>query len=299
VQRSAVAVLLVCAGCKFSVDAIKGVGNVDESDLAVAGDMAIGGGATDDLAVADDLATPPGPPDLLADPCAGAPALGNGNVAAQCVIGNPPTIDGNLAEWPQASFLPMTKTSSAQANGTWDVAAVPNDTNSSARYFVRWDLSYLYVAISIADDVQNTPNPVGSQLSENDAIEIFVDGQHTRSTSYDGNDWQLCYSADGNKVAAQLTLQTWPSGPKATKEAWGGTAPAWTLEAAIPWTLMGGGTVTPGRLVGFDLKLDDNDSGTTRERDLILYYNPGSGNGGCAAPNCRADAFGTVQLQGR
>ena len=295
-QRLAVTLLLVCAGCKFSIEALTGVGSAAPGDLAVAGEHDGGVAAPDDLAVAVADLVPPGPPDLVVDPCAGAPALGAGNVAAQCVIGDPPTIDGDLSEWPLASFLPMTKTTSAQANGTWDVTGIPNDTNSAARYFVRWDLQYLYVALSITDDIRNTPNPVGSQLSENDAVEIFVDGQHTRSSSYDGTDWQLVYSADAQKVAAQLTVTPWPSG---THEAWGGISPAFTVEAAIPWSLLGNNAAAPGRLVGFDLKLDDNDSGTTRERDLILYYNPGTGNGGCTAPNCRADAFGTVQLQGR
>ena len=291
--------LLVCAGCKFSVDALKGIGDVAGSDLAVADDLAMGGGGggggTDDLAMLVDMAMPATPPDLVPDPCAGAPALGNGNLAAQCVIGTPPTIDGNLADWPSASFLPMSKTTSAQANGTWDVTGIPNDTNSSARYMVRWDLSYLYVAVSVTDDVQNTPNPAGSQISENDALEIFVDGGHEQSSTYDGNDWQLVYSADQSKTAAQLTLKQWPSG---TQEAWSRTSPSWILEAAIPWSLLGG-TATPGRLVGFDLKLDDNDSGSTRERDLILYYGQANGNGGCTAPNCRTDVYGTVQLQGR
>lgn len=292
--------LLVCAGCKFSVDALQGIGDVAGSDLAVADDLAMGGagggGGSDDLALLVDMAMPPAPPDLVPDPCAGAPALGAGNVAAQCVIGTPPTIDGNLTDWPTASFLPMTKTTSAQANGTWDVAGIANDTNSSARYMVRWDLQYLYVAVSISDDVQNTPNPPGSQLSENDAVEIFIDAGHEQSNTYDANDWQFVYSADQNKVYAQLTLkQGWPSG---MHEAWSKTSPAWSLEAAIPWSFLGG-TPALGRLVGFDLKLDDNDSGTTRQRDLILFYNPGNGNGGCTAPNCRADAFGTVQLQGR
>ena len=299
-QRCTVALLLVCAGCKFSVHALTGVGDV--GDLAVADDLATGGGggggggsASDDLATIVDMAMAAGPPDLLPDPCAGAPALGSGNVAAQCVIGTPPTIDGNLADWPTASFLPMTKASSAQATGTWDVTGIPNDTNSSARWFARWDLSYLYVAVSITDDVQNTPNTMPSQLSENDAIEIFVDGGHEQSNTYDGNDWQLVYSADQQKVAAQLTVKGWPGG---THEAWSKTSPAWTLEAAIPWSILGG-TASLGRLVGFDLKLDDNDSGTMRERDLILYYGNANGNGGCTAPNCRTDVYGTVQLQGR
>ena len=291
-----VVMLLVCAGCSFRIAALTNLGS--DEDMAVATDFALGMGGFGDLAVGD-MATMPGAIDMTADPCAGAPALGSGNLAAQCVIGNPPTIDGDLSEWPLASFISLTKTTAAQANGTWDVAGIPNDTNSSARYFVRWALSYLYVAVSITDDVQNTPNPPGSQISDNDAIEIFVDGGHEQANSYDNNDWQLVYSADGNMTAARGTnvgIVTWPS---AAHQAWSRTSPSWTMEAAIPWSILGGGTISPGKLVGIDLKLDDNDSGTMRERDLVLYYGNASGNGGCNAPNCRTDVYGTVQLQGR
>jgi hypothetical protein len=287
--------LLVCAGCRFSINGVEGNGTVGSDDLGVA-DLAMGGGDPDLATV--DLSTTTSP-DLTPDPCAGAPALGANNVAAQCVIGNPPTVDGDLADWPPLTqFLPLTHDSAAQANGSWDTG-VANDTNSSARYFVRWDLTYLYVAIAIADDVRQTPNTGTTSLSNNDAIEIFVDGLHNRSTTYAaGDDWQFVYSADTQKVAAQGNVVPWPAG---THEARGGASPAWTLEAAIPWTLLGSPPASPGRVVGFDLKLDDNDgdNGTTRDRDLILFYNPGNGDGSCSAPNCRTDAFGAVQLQGR
>src|SRR3954464_9908166 len=122
--------LVFCAGCRFSVGALTNLGGGGDSDLG-AEDMAT---ADPDMATtsAADIAMPTG--DMLADPCAGAPALGNGNVAAQCVIGTPPTIDGNLSDWPQAAFLSLTKTTAAQANGTWDLTNIPNDANSSARY---------------------------------------------------------------------------------------------------------------------------------------------------------------------
>ena len=108
-------------------------------------------------------------------------------------------------------------------------------------------------------------------LSDNDAFEIFLDGKHDRTTSYGSDDWQLVYSADQQKAAARGTVVTWPAG---TQENWGGIAPGYTLEVAIPWSVLGGAAAAPGRVVGFDLKLDDNDSAksTTRDRDLIMYY---------------------------
>jgi hypothetical protein len=280
--------LLVCAGCRFTVDAIEGLGAPD--DLPAADPVDLAASEEPDLG-ATDLATAPG--DLVPDPCGSAPALGAGNVAAQCVIGKPPVIDGDLADWPLAGFLAITKSSAAQNSGTWDTA-VPNDANSSARYFVEWDLSYLYVAVSVTDDVRNTPN-VPPQLTDNDAVEVFVDGKHDRVATYDNDDWQLVYSADAQKAAGQINVVSWPAG---THEAWGGTSPSWTLEAAIPWSILGGAPTAPGRVVGFDIKLDDNDAGSTRDRDLVLFYDAPSG-GQCQAPYCRSDAFGAIQLQGR
>ena len=147
---------------------------------------------------------------------------------------------------------------------------IPNDTNSSARYFVRWDLTNLYVAIAITDDTRNSPNVTDSQISNNDAVEIFVDGA-TRAL----------VELRRQRLAARVRHQHEEGGgagqpvvtfPTGMQEAWGGTSPSWTLEAAIPWSILGASAAAPGRLVGFDLKLDDNDTGTVRDRDLILYY---------------------------
>jgi len=119
-----VAAALVFAGCNFNIRALT---LVDDSDLAVAGGAAdLAMPSTADLGPAD--LSVQSPPDLRPDPCAGAPALGVNNVAAQCVIGTPPTIDGDLSDWPMAQFLPVTKAVAAQANGTWDTG-VANDVN--------------------------------------------------------------------------------------------------------------------------------------------------------------------------
>ena len=144
--------------------------------------------------------------------------------------------------------------------------------------------------------IERRENRPGAVLNKGDPARVVFIIQHDRAASYGSNDWQLLYSADTQKVASQGSVVTWPAG---THEAWGGTSPAWTLEAAIPWSALGSNAAAPGRVVGFDLKLDDNDSGTTRDRDLVLFYNATNSSGGCSMPNCRTDAFGAVQLQGR
>jgi hypothetical protein len=289
--------LVFCGGCQFSVRALDNNG-LGQTDMGVGGDLATDpgdlAGVVFDLAGADLTSGPD-----LADPCGNAPALGTGNIAAQCVIGSPPTIDGNLADWPTSSMLPMTHATSAQPNGTWDPSEIVNDGDSAARFFVKWDFNYLYIAVAITDDIRETPN--STLLTDNDAFELFLDGAHNRTQAYDATDWQLVFSADNKKAAYQTGVaKTFPSG---VMYALGGSSPGWNLEVAIPWALVGasgtGGTV--GRVLGLDLKLNDNDSGNnTRDRGLTMYYTAtGAGSPACSAPYCRTDAFGAVQLQGR
>ncbi|MDB4968360.1 MAG: Ig domain protein group 2 domain protein [Myxococcales bacterium] len=281
--------MLVCGGCQFSVNALAPNG-LGQSDLGVGGDLAT---VDTDLA-ANDLA--PGPD--IADPCGTPPALGAGNIAAQCVIGSPPTIDGDLSDWTAASLAGFTHVSAAQSTGAWDPVEATNDGDSSARFFVKWDLNYLYIAAAISDDIRETPNNTGPGLTDNDALEIFLDGAHNRTQAYDSTDWQLIISADNKKAAFQNAVaKTFPSG---IMFALGGASPSWNVEVAIPWASVGGsGTI--GRVLGFDIKLDDNDSGnTTRDRGLVMYYTAvGAGSPPCSALYCRTDSFGAVQLQGR
>jgi hypothetical protein len=286
--------LIVCGGCRFSVHALDNNG-LGQTDMGVGDDLATDprdlAGVVADLAGAD---LSPGPD--MADPCGVAPPLGAGNVAAHCVIGNPPTIDGDLADWPVGSFLSMSHATAAQKTGMWSGNETNNDPDASARFFVRWDADFLYVAAAIIDDVRETPNAL---LTENDAFELFLDGAHNRSQAYDASDWQLVLSADNRTAAYQTGVaQTFPA---TVVVALGGTSPSWNVEMKIPWSAVGTAPATIGRVLGFDVKLDDNDQGNAmRDRGLIMYYTAtGPGAPMCNAPYCRTDAFGAVQLQGR
>lgn len=298
--RVTVALFLLTVGCRFSVSSLTGTATGGDDLAAAPGDLATVDSA--DLATATataDLAGPPPPPaDMTIDPCANPPALGNGNLAAQCVIGSPPVIDGNLADWPPSLFHPMTHaTTGVVATGSWSGSAATDDPDLSARWAVRWDLDNLYVAVSVVDDVRETPN--ATALTQNDCVELFVDGLHNRTTTYGADDWQLVYSADQKSGSYKDGLAAALPNGTVMQKAWSGQSPNWTLEAALPWSMLGGTAPALGRVVGFDLKLDDNDSGlTTRDRDLVMFYTAASG-GSCTAPYCRTDAFGAVQLLGR
>lgn len=299
-QRYVVILALVSAGCRLrlGLQAPPPAPIADFGDVA-ADDLGTGaGGPGDDLATAmpPDLATPP---DLLPDPCGAPTALGSGNVPAQCVIGNPPAIDGNLADWPPLSqFASLTKSNAAVGDGAWNDDPSQDDPDLSGKYFVRWDLSYVYVAVAVTDDILSTPNSF-PQLTDNDAVELFFNGKHDQDGSYDkADDWQLVYSSDTKMASGQPTAQAWPSSPAnkaALVKAVAGQGGSRTVEFAVPWSILGNITPTASALVGFDLKLDDNDGdGATRDRDLILFETVAG-----TAPITSTATFGTVQLMGR
>jgi hypothetical protein len=283
VQRCVVAVLVFCGACRFTVEGLN-----NDSGSA---DLAQGGG--------DDLAVPPGSDlaglDLLpADPCGNPPALGSGNVAAQCVIGNPPHLDGDLADWPANLFTSMTK-STVVATGTWSNDPGVDDADLSGRWAVRWDLNFVYVAVAVTDDIRKTPN--STALTDNDAAELFFDGNHDRTATYGTDDAQLVFSADTKKAAYRNAMGvTWPAG---AQQHFRNDGASWSLEVAIPWTALFT-TASMGKLIGFDVKLDDNDTDSSdRQRDLVMWEN-GDPRASCNnVPYCGTDVFGTVQLHGR
>jgi hypothetical protein len=279
------------AGCRFSIAALDDVGpRGGETDLGVGGVGGNGGDPGPDLGAA---------PDLAPDPCAvPAPTHDAHHLGAGCAIGSAPTVDGDLSDWPQALFAPVAHATAADATGSWSGVS---DTDSSARVAVRWDLQNVYVAVAVSDDRRETPS---STLTENDACELFFDGAHDRTASYGSDDWQMIYTADRQTAAYQgvdgLGNSIAVAWPTAAREAWrdGPDHATWTLEVAVPWSALGG-TPSLGRVVGFDLKLDDNDSAySTRDRALVLF-DEAPGGGLCRAPYCRTDWFGAVQMMGR
>lgn len=292
-SRLALLLSILTAGCRFSVAAIDGVGG----DAGQPRGVDLGAGGTGGNGPAPDLGAAP---DLLVDPCAGpAPTSDAHRLGAGCAIGSAPTVDGDLSDWPAALFVSVTHATAADATGAWSGVT---DQDLSARIAVRWDLQNVYVAVAITDEDRQTP---ATTLTENDACELFFDGAHDRTIDYGHDDLQLVYTADRRTGAYQgldgnggSVSLAWPAG---AEQAWrdGPDGASWTLEAALPWAALGGEAAL-GRVVGFDLKLDDNDGGgATRDRALVLFDEAGPGGGPCRAPYCRTDWFGAVQMMGR
>jgi hypothetical protein len=74
----------------------------------------------------------------------------------------------------------------------------------------------------------------------------------------------------------------------------------WTLEMAVPWTLLGNKAVAPGRTIGWDFGVDDDDNLITNQiNHFMLWAANGDTMGGPTQPCCSTHAFGAAQLVGR
>jgi hypothetical protein len=169
----------------------------------------------------------------------------------------PPVIDGNLADWSTTAYTvdrPLSYASSGWT-GTSDL---------SARYYLGWDVNYLYLAVERFDDLF-VQTATGRYLYRGDDVEIQLDADlagDESSKTLSGDDYQIGFSPgnfDSRPPEAYLWYPRSREGAlasvsvKAAKQGQG-----YILEARIPWSTFG---ITPEEndQFGFVLALSDND----------------------------------------
>ena len=277
--------LLFCAACTFR---LSGLPITDSSDLAVA--------ATDDLAVAGggDLA--------MGDPCGPSLTPPTSTLAVRCAIGTPPMLDGDLTEWGTLDYtLTHTNAQSQSMGPVWSGTPAQDDADCSAQWSMRWDLTYLFVAVHVSDDIRGVhPTAANFQPYLDDAVELYLDGLHDRTQNYGADDHQLVVTADGHNgeykngqpagavPASEFAVKNYPAGA------------GFSIELRVPWSALGAAAVANGRVVGFDLEVDDDDSTTPTQQELTRYltwWNMTSPP--CAFPPDCTGNFGVAQLVGR
>jgi hypothetical protein len=193
----------------------------------------------------------------------------NAAFVAAYYAATPPKIDGALSDWGNSlgNSVPYT---------------VFGTTENSARYSLRWDDAYLYLAVKVADNkfVQETSG--GANLFKGDSVEILMDsnlkGDYC-SADMNGDDYQLGISpgylqdpALGGR-AAYLWYPTGSKGARSLSIAAALTSapdPAgWILEARIPWSVFGA-SPTGGETYGFVFSVSDNDHPATAQQDGLI-----------------------------
>ncbi len=174
-----------------------------------------------------------------------------------------PTLDGTKeALWTSYGLTSLSKNNGATAP---DLAAT---------YTVMYDATNLYVFVDVTDDVYNTS---GGLNWEKDGIEVYIDMGNNKQACciYGADDYQYSFVyAAGNNVALGVN-ETYHSGTSTVgvvakkSDRVGG----YTVEMKFPWTSLGG-PHTAGSFMGFDIGVNDDDNGGTRDNQLS--WNDGS-----------------------
>jgi regulation of enolase protein 1 (concanavalin A-like superfamily) len=152
------------------------------------------------------------------------------------------------------------------ANVTIGSAVPASDLSGSFR--VLYDATNLYLLVEVTD--QTLLNDSGTGWYFDDTVEVFIDGDYSRSaTGYDGvNDFQLAVRYnDGNVIIRGSNSAPVPAGAQARlATATGG----YVLEMTLPLAQIGVSPVD-GYLLGLDVQVNDDDDGGDRDTKMAWW----------------------------
>jgi hypothetical protein len=205
---------------------------------------------------------------------------------------SPPTLDGDLADWEQADFISVTPTS-----GVFDTESATTDDpdDFSFSFAVRNDEQYLYVAVRVTDDIivlDTNPDPTEKDARAwmDDAIEVFIDGNHSHSPDArdtagvefkTGGEFSIVANGAVTSKMSGVPLKNgdkdyWtsqgsysPAPGAAYQSPWDSEAKEFAIEARFHYRIMGE-AVGPGSTIGFTISAHDDDNGG--DRDAALYW---------------------------
>lgn len=140
------------------------------------------------------------------------------------------------------------------------LGSLPADYSGSWKAL--YDNTNLYLRIAMNDATKI--NDSGNSWWEDDAVEIFIDGDNSKGTAYDGvNDFQLGFRWNDPVIHVGSNSVNRTTGITFQQT-------ATTMNITIPWATIG---VTPaiGKTIGLDVQIDDDDNGGTRDAQLTSF----------------------------
>lgn len=168
-----------------------------------------------------------------------------------------------------------------QIEAAWELAmeyelqnklmTVDNASDLSAKVRVMYDDSRLYFLYDVTDDILLAAS---SNFWENDGIEIYIDGNNDKASTYDANDFQFVIRYDASRI-----LEGHDKPVAGIRAASALTGRGYIVEVAAPWSSIG---VSPaeGKLLGMDFHVNDSDTRlrdgkiTWFAREDVSYGNP-------------------------
>jgi oligosaccharide reducing-end xylanase len=205
-------------------------------------------------------------------------------VTYDCVFPFTVVLDGDFADWPaNVSWHKVTHTMG------WGTLP-DDDKDGSYEFACAADSESLYVAIKISDDMKVIDEDTGHSVYNDDAIELYIDGDNSKAGNYDGNDSQIMIGREnvgGDPSNPKLggANPSWGahvanaiSGPDSgTRAAVVDTNYGWAMELAVPLARFG---IKPadGVIIGFNVQLNDDDDKSGRDHKLSWSARERSGD---------------------
>lgn len=189
--------------------------------------------------------------------------LGNKSKIEDAIYGTP-VIDGNLDEsWKNAKEF---------STDVW----VTGESGATAKVKTMWDKDNLYVIADVTDAVLNKSN---ANPWEQDSVEIFLDQNNNKTSSYQGDDSQIRINYENEVSVSGYN----PTGLKTQTKI---TDKGYIVEAAIPLTEI---KAENGYIVGFDVQVNDADA--SGQRTSVVTWCDKSGSSYAST-----SGFGNIKL---
>jgi hypothetical protein len=150
------------------------------------------------------------------------------------------------------------------AEAGWNVTrsfskATVGSPNNTATFGVLWDNTNLYIGAKVLDANLFSDSP---NAWDDDAVEIYIDANNNKLTTYDGLDNQIIKNYNKSTVFTKLTIN-------GLQHAWSAITGGYSMEMAIPWSQLGISAPAQNTTIGFDIGYDDDDNGGVREDQAV------------------------------
>lgn len=151
------------------------------------------------------------------------------------------------------------------------LGAITDTSDLSGSFRTLWDQNNLYILVDISDDI--LVNDSLEKVWNDDSIEIFIDANNDKGSSYGSDDYQ--YQFRINDATVYETKQNATQGVVFSQIE---TAQGYRFEVRIPWTTLG---QVPGidAQLGVDVSINDDDGEANGDkRDAKLSWSASSDN---------------------
>ncbi len=196
-------------------------------------------------------------------------AVGTLNYHFVTRVSKPPTIDGDLGDWPEDFPLVADRSDQFWLNNSPKPWGGADDL--SARLWLQWDDKHLYLAAKVVDDVAAFPDTPGSEFTK-DCIELLIDVNRTLRADGGLQMFTLAGYEDGQPRVRRLDGVLMQGEVETAQLAVRRDGKATLYEAAIPWEdIAPGFRPESGRAISIACTVNDHDGGDSGRRGISWF----------------------------